>query len=241
VLCAWCITWEGRKVLIQVAPGTKESTECCREFLQEMKRRGLSDPLMAITDGAPELIRAVEETLPNTLRQRCLAHKMRNIAAKLPDDIRAEFDTAARAAYQAPSMAMAQALHEDLVERFAKQVPSAVRCFEEDFEACVAHLRYPVSHRRVVRTTNLLERLFGEERRRTKVAPSVSGERPVLKLMYASLIRASNSWRGLRITELERRQLERLREELAIKAKQAHAPIAKTRSTPRQISSTDGT
>jgi len=93
---------------------------------------------------------------------------MRNIAAKLPDDIRAEFGAATRADYQTPSVAMAQALREDLVERFAKQVPSAVRCLEEDFEACVARLRCLVSHRRVVRTTNLLERLFGEERRRTK-------------------------------------------------------------------------
>lgn len=164
---------------------------------------------------------------------------MRNIAAKLPYDMRAKFETAARAGYQAPWVAMAQALREDLVDRFAKQAPSAVRCFEENFEACVAHLRCLVSHRRVARTTNLLERLFDEERRRTKVAPSVSGERPVLKLMYASVIRASNSWRGLRITELEWRQLERLREKLAAKVKEARAPVAKTRSTPREISSKD--
>jgi transposase-like protein len=136
---------------------------------------------------------------------------------------------------------MAEALRDDLVERFEKQVPSAVRCFVEDFDACVAHLRCPPSHRRVVRTTNLLERLFGEERRRTKVAPTVTGERPVLKLMYASLIRASNSWRGIRITELERRQLERLRDELRNKAKKAHTPATKTRSTPQRIYSTDRT
>jgi hypothetical protein len=128
---------------------------------------------------------------------------------------------------------MAEALRDDLVERFEKQVPSAVRCFVEDFDACVAHLRCPPSHRRVV--------LFGEERRRTKVAPTVTGERPVLKLMYASLIRASNSWRGIRITELERRQLERLRDELRNKAKKAHTPATKTRSTPQRIYSTDRT
>ncbi|MFC1491968.1 transposase, partial [Nitrospinota bacterium] len=67
-----------------------------------MKRRGLADPVLAVTDGASGLIRAVEEVLPDSLRQRCLAHKMRNIAAKLPEDIRAEFEGAARAAYQAP-------------------------------------------------------------------------------------------------------------------------------------------
>ncbi|MBC7293425.1 MAG: transposase, partial [Thermoleophilia bacterium] len=69
VLCAWGITWEGKKVLIHLAPGTKESTDCCREFIEDMKRRGLSDPVLVVTDGAPGLIRAVEECFPVSLRQ----------------------------------------------------------------------------------------------------------------------------------------------------------------------------
>jgi hypothetical protein len=75
----------------------------------------------------------------------------------------------------------------------------------------------------VARTTNLLERPFGETQCRLKVAPSVSGERPVLKMLYAAGIRAANSWRGLRIGELERRQLERLQEQLTDKAKKETA------------------
>lgn len=240
VLCAWAIGWSGRKILIHIAPGTKESTDCCREFLEELKRRGLHDPLLAATDGAPGLIRAVEEVCP-ALRQRCLAHKMRNLAAKLPEDIRVEFVQAARAAYQAPSPAMAQALRVDLVARFAAVAPSAVRCFEDDFEACIAHLYLPPSHRRVARTTNLLERLFGEERRRLKTTPTLFGERPVLKLMYASLIRASDNWRGLRITDFERRQLEALQKQLDEKFREANKPVTKTRSAPKRIYSKNRT
>jgi transposase-like protein len=71
-----------------------------------------------------------------------------------------------------------------------------------------------VAHRQAIRTTNLLERLFGEERRRTKVIPHAFGERPVLKLMYAALIRASQTWRRLLISEFELHQLEELRAEL---------------------------
>ncbi len=93
---------------------------------------------VGVTDGAPGLIRALEEGLPKTLRQRCLADKVRNIVAKLPEEGRAEFRQAARAAYEAPQPAMAPALRDDLVTRFGKIYPSAVRCFEEDFEACVA-------------------------------------------------------------------------------------------------------
>jgi transposase-like protein len=66
----------------------------------------------------------------------------------------------------------------------------------------------------VIRTTNLLERLFGEERRRTKVLPHAFGERPVLKLMYAAVIRAADRWRGLTVSEFEQRQLKAIRAEL---------------------------
>jgi transposase-like protein len=241
VLSAWCITWGGKKVLIHIAPGTKESTECCRDFLEELKRRGLADPLVTITDGAPGLIRAVEECFPASLRQRCLAHRMRNLESKLPEEIRAEFKQAAKAAYQAPSVAMARALREDLVERFANRCPTAVRCFEDDFDACIAHLHTPPAHHRTIRTSNLLERLFGEERRRMKIVPTMFGERPVLKLMYASLIRATENWRGISISEFENRQLKNLRDELIKRHRDETQPAVKPASTPNRIYSKDRT
>lgn len=82
---------------------------------------------------------------------------------------------------------------DDFVSQYEREYPSAAACFLDDFEACVAHLQLPIAHRRVTRTTNLLERLFGEERRRTTVIPHAFDERAVLKLMYAALIRASET------------------------------------------------
>jgi mutator family transposase len=83
-----------------------------------------------------------------------------------------------------------------------------VACFEDDFEACIAHLRLPFGHRRAIRTTNLLERMFGEERRRTKVIPHAFGEKAVMKLMYAALTRARQGWRNLVITSFEVKQIQ---------------------------------
>lgn len=225
ILCAWAITESGRKVLIHLAPGTKESTDCCRDFLEDMKRRGLSDPVLIATDGAPGLIRAVEECFPASLRQRCLAHKMRNLLSKVPAELQDEVKQLAQAAYQAPSPAVARALHDDFVERFEKDLPTAVRCFEEDFEACIAHLYCPPGHRRWIRTTNLLERLFVEERRRTRAVGTLFGERPVLKLMFAAMIRASETWRTVGIEAFEARQLERLKEALREQHRRTHAPV----------------
>jgi transposase-like protein len=66
---------DGKKALLHLAPGTKEDTASCRKFFQEMRRRGLPDPLLVVSDGAPGMIRAIEECLPRSIRQRCLAQR----------------------------------------------------------------------------------------------------------------------------------------------------------------------
>ena len=77
--------------------------------------------------------------------------------------------------------ALARLLHDDMVSTCGAALPSALACLQDDFEAYIVHLRFPLAHRRAIRTTNILERLFGEERRRTKVIPLAFGECVVLK------------------------------------------------------------
>jgi putative transposase len=234
VLAAWGILADGYKALLHLAPGTKEDTASCREFFQDMRRRGLPDPLLVVSDGAPGVIRAIEECFPRALRQRCLAHKMRNLQGKVPDDVWPELHARARACYQAASPALARLLRDDIVTTYGRDLPSAVACLNDDFEACIAHLKFPLAHRRVIRTTNLLERLFGEERRRTKVIPHAFGERAVLKLMYAALIRAAERWRGIRMSEFEQRQLKVIRDELDRAHTERTAPAVRSNITAPQ-------
>jgi putative transposase len=188
VLAAWGVLTDGNKVLLQLAPGTKQDTASCREFFQDLRRRGLPDPLLVVSDGAPGLIRAIEECFPRSLRQRCLAHKLRNLQSNVPEHQWLAFKARAIACYQAASPRL---FRDDIVVTSGAAMPSALACLQDDFEACIAHRRCPLAHRRVIRTTNLLERLFGEERRRTKVIPHAFGECAVLKLIYAALIRAA--------------------------------------------------
>src|SRR3954449_7184408 len=214
VMAAWGIGEDGRKVLLHLMAGSKEDTATVRAFFQDMRARGLGDPLLVVSDGAPGIIRAIEECFPRSARQRCLAHRMRNLAVKVPADLWPEFKARVTACYQAPSRAIARDLAKGIRTDYAGSVPSAVACFEDDFEACIAHLRLPVTHRRSTRTTNLLERLFVEERRRLKIIPTGFGEKPVLKLMFAALVRAAERWRGLRFSEFELRQLAAVRKDL---------------------------
>ena len=243
VLAAWGFTAEGKKVLLGLAPGTKEDTASCRDFLRDLKNRNLCDPLLVCSDGAPGLMRALEEAFPRSLRQRCLAHKMRNLEAKVPLEKWPELKSAAWSAYTAASPKLAELLRDEFVRSYERELPAATACFLDDFAACIAHLKLPLAHRKATRTTNLLERLFGEERRRSKVIPHAFGERAVMKLMFAALLRASESWRGIRITEFELRQLSLLRNELNEQFTARHAPVAQpiNPASRSRISSTRGT
>ena len=165
VLCAWAITVEGRKVLLSLSLGGRESYEAWREFLRDLVSRGLKVPLTITTDEAPGLIRAVEETWPKSLRLRCWNHRTRNVLAKVPESMRAEVKAHLVAIRDAPTYKAGQAAVKDFLSGFGREFPSACACLNEDLEALLAHLKVPWRHRRFVRTTNLIERSFVEERR----------------------------------------------------------------------------
>jgi putative transposase len=243
VMAAWGFTATGTRVLLHLMAGSKEDAETVSAFFQDMRARGLGDPLLVVSDGAPGVIKAIETCFPRSVRQRCLAHRMRNLAAKIPEAIWPEVKARIQAVYQAPSRAIARDLAKGVIEDFGRELPSAVACFEDDFEACIAHLRMPVTHRRAIRTTNLLERLFGEERRRLKIIPNAFGERPVLKLMFGAMTRAAERWRSIRFTEFERRQIDAVRKELAEEYKTADttSPTAQQARAVTGISSSSQT
>ena len=243
VLAAWGFTTSGAKVLLHLMAGSKEDHETVSAFFQDMRSRGLGDPLLVASDGAPGIIKAIDSCFPRSMRQRCLAHRMRNLAAKVPEDIWPEFKVRVTASYQAPSRAIGRDLAAGIIADYGHDYPSAVACFEDDFDACIAHLRLPIAHRRATRTTNLLERLFVEERRRLKIIPNAWGEKPVLKLMFGAMIRAAERWRAVKVTDFERRQMGLLRQELDQEYEAANG-LAKTASsdaTPKKISSTNRT
>ena len=188
--------------MLHLAPGIKEDTASCWEFFQDLGRRGLPDPLPVVSDGAPGLIRAIEECFPRTVRQLCLAHKHRNLQSKAPQDVWPEFKARVAACYQGLA-GVGAPLRNDIVATYGKDLLSAVDCLNDDFEACVSHLHFPPGHRRAIRTTNLLERLFGEERRRTKILPhAYYGDRGRIPRLPATLSLADSLLRHANGTQL---------------------------------------
>jgi putative transposase len=164
VLVAWGFTEAGERVLLAVMLGMRESHEDWLELGRDLIGRGLGAPMLIVADGAPGLIKAIEQCWPASDRQHCAVHRVRNLLAKLPERERERV----RQAYW-------QALDEAVNERDAKQrllalvgeldrsgYTAAARCLDDDLDALVVHLRYPTRHRRRWRSKNLLERSLGE-------------------------------------------------------------------------------
>src|SRR3954467_12727262 len=164
VLVAWGFTDAGERVLLAVMLGMRESYEDWQALGRDLIARGLGAPMLIVADGAPGLIKAIEHCWPDSDRQHCTVHRVRNLIAKLPEAQRER----ARQAYW-------QALDDAINPRDAKQrlqalvdklqhggFSAAARCLADDLDAVVVHLRYPTRHRRRWRSTNLLERSLGE-------------------------------------------------------------------------------
>jgi putative transposase len=216
VLVAWGFTEDGERVLLQVMLGMRESHEDWLGLARDLIARGLGAPLLIVADGAPGLIKAIEQCWPASDRQHCAVHRVRNLLAKLPERERERV----RAAYW-------QALDDATSERDGKQrlqalageldragYTAAAKCLADDLDALVVHLRYPTRHRRRWRSTNLLERSLGEVKRRTKVIGRFPGETSCLTLVWAVLdLYITNATNGIRFSQLERQRLKQLRYE----------------------------
>ncbi len=230
LLVGWGIAADGGKHLLHLAVGNKESEACWTEFFRSLLGRGLRMPTTVTSDGAPGLVKAIRVCFPASIRIRCWFHRLANIRAKLPDEAASEVMAHVYAVRDAPTLDAARAAADRLANTFRGPFPAAVACFEDDLDALLAIHRVPVRHLIRVRTTNLAERSFVEERRRTKVVGRFGDERSAMKLVFATMIRAADRWCRVSITDLERHQLNLLRAELGLDPPPADTDNRKTRN-----------
>ena len=170
-------------------------------------RRGLRAPWMTVADGAPGLVKAVEELWPESDRQRCTVHRLRNMLSKLPK--KQEIVDRVRNAYwsaldQAGSAADGEARLRALVGQLEHDYPSAAACLAEDLPALCVHLNYPLQLRKRLRSTNLLERSLGEVKRRTMVIGRFSLARPAVSASAGRCSTSSSPAREVSVSQISR-------------------------------------
>lgn len=222
VLAAWGIDTDGKPVFVGLGAAGSESGDAWADFLTDLGERGLQCPLLIVSDGAPGLVGAAEQTMGAALRQRCLIHRCRNIVSKVPQhaqtdvkhDYWAIFDVPDHVAPGQEAVRVVQQRIDAFAARWRDSYPAAVRCLLTDRDSLTVYLRCPREHWLRVRHSNFIERTFGETRRRVKVIGRLPGETSCLNLVWAVLDRASRGWRGFTMTADGLRLLHDLRRQI---------------------------
>ena len=178
VLAAIGVTDDGTKLVVGLQSGDKESATNWREFFRDLKSRGLDGSLvkLGIMDGLSGLEKVFKEEFSNAKVQRCQVHVARNVLAKVPHKLKQPIADDLRSIFYASTKEKAEAFYKGFVERWDKEVPSAVKSLSQSIDSCLTFFSFPEEEWISLRTTNVIERLNKEFKRRTKSMEIVAGE-----------------------------------------------------------------
>ena len=187
----------GKKHLLGLSEGFRESKESWLDLLRQLKARGMNEPALAIGDGALGFWAAASELWRWTKQQRCWLHKMRNILDKLPKRERDEAAQRVRAIYLAQNRAEARRLAEALAKDWRGVYDKAAECLLDDLERMLTFYDFPEEHWRHVRTTNPIESPFAAIRLRTNAMKRLPTARSGVHLLFQLLKRQEGKWQRL--------------------------------------------
>lgn len=204
VLVVLGVRADGRKVLLDLRLAGDESTAAWRDTIRSLVERRLGVPALAVIDGSAGLRAALREQWPTLAVQRCTTHKLRNLEAKAPKRQREELVEEYRRMIYAETATLVEDARKRFVRKWKLQCPAVAECFDEAGDELFAFLRFPRAQWRALRTTNALERINEEFRRRTKTQASLPSQDAVLLLLFGLLrsgqirLRAIDGWQEMR-------------------------------------------
>ena len=198
VLVVIGVTDDGCRTVLAVQSGDKESASTWRELFKDMKRRGLNPGgvVLGIMDGLPGLERVFLEEFPHAKVQRCQIHVARNVLAKVPRKLKKTIADEVRSIFYASSKSKALEFFGQFKSRWQNEIPSAVKCLENSLESCLTYLQFPEEEWICLRTTNVIERVNKEFKRRTKPMEIVAGERSCYTLLAFICLKMELHWRS---------------------------------------------
>jgi putative transposase len=198
VLVVIGVTDDGCRTVLAVQSGDKESASTWRELFKDMKRRGLNPGgvVLGIMDGLPGLERVFLEEFPHAKVQRCQIHVARNVLAKVPRKLKKTIADEVRSIFYASSKSKALEFFGQFKSRWQNEIPSAVKCLENSLESCLTYLQFPEEEWICLRTTNVIERVNKEFKRRSKPMEIVAGERSCYMLLAFICLKMELHWRS---------------------------------------------
>ncbi len=186
ILAVVGITPSGEREVLAFTTGERENQKAWEDLLDDLKRRGVQSVDLWITDGNQAMLNALAVKFPDSKRQRCVKHKMENVLSYVPEQKREEVEPELKAIFYQESRQKAEQTLAAFCEKYERTYPTAVECLKRDVEACLTFYDFPRSHWKTIRTTNVIERLYGEVKKRThKMAAAFRNEDSCLLMFYA--------------------------------------------------------
>ncbi len=196
-------TAEGKKEVMAIADGYRESEASWRELLLDMKARGLTiDPKLAVGDGALGFWAAMAKVYPATRTQRCWVHKTSNVLNKLPKSLQAKAKAMLHEIWMAETKQQAEKAFDLFVETFQAKYPKAVECLLKDRDVLLTFYDFPAEHWIHIRTTNPIESTFATVRLRTRKTKGCGSRTACLTMVFKLIQCAEKHWRALNGSKL---------------------------------------
>jgi putative transposase len=191
-------TADGKKEVIALQDGERESELSWKALLLDVKARGLSiDPALAIGDGALGFWKALRQVYPSTREQRCWVHKTANVLDKLPKSVQPKAKEMLHAIYLAPSRAEADKAFDLFVKTYEAKYPKAAECLAKDRTELLTFYDFPAEHWLHLRTTNPIESVFATVRLRTAKTKGNGTREACLMMVFKRMESAAKRWRAL--------------------------------------------
>ena len=193
---------DGRKELVALTDGYRESTESWADLLRDCRRRGMRAPVLAVGDGALGFWGALREVFPQTREQRCWFHKIANVLGALPKSAHPGAKKALAEIWNAEDKNHARAAAKAFEAAYGAKFPKAVAKITDDLEELLAVYDYPAEHWVHLRTTNPIESTFGTVRHRTKITRGPGSKAAGLAMAYKLIEAAQARWRAVNAPHL---------------------------------------
>ncbi len=201
-LVAYAVGPTGHRRLLAITIGAEESEDSWAELLEQLLERGLSGVELVIADEHAGLAAAVRRLLPEVRRQRCTVHLQRNVLAKVPRRLRKRVAREVSVVFKAPGLADAKKRLAELTRRWSRELPEAMEVLTRGFPAATQFYAFPEAHWPRLRTTNGLERLHGEIKRRIRAVGAFPDRASALRLITAVALRTTERWGSRRYLDL---------------------------------------
>lgn len=202
VLVAYGVGLDGKRQLLAVTIGAQESEASWCDLLEQLIDRGLTGVLLVISDEHRGLVNAVRKLLPEVKRQRCTVHLQRNVLSRVPKRIRKRVAREVSAIFKAKNRKAAEKALRAVVKRLSKQVPEAMACLADGFKDASVFYDFPEAHWQRIHSTNGIERLHGEIKRRIRSVGAFPDRASALRLVTAVALRVTDMWAHRRYLDM---------------------------------------